>query len=154
MKALSSPGTSFGSQESGLNRIGAVPNTNKHTIEGSNPIWSNEGQTLPAYDDMMVRRNDPQFDNMSQSSGDSILIGVEDNKAFDNFMNNVVHRNNPLLEQEPIADGFNNPSSNKSTKRPAPLPPPITLSPPPGETDDDDAMNSNFSFGASKLSEL
>lgn len=35
--------TQFGSQESGLNRMGvAVPNTNKHAIEGSNPIYNNE----------------------------------------------------------------------------------------------------------------
>jgi hypothetical protein len=41
LEALSE--TKFGSQASGLNRVGmAVPNTNKHAIEGSNPIWGNE----------------------------------------------------------------------------------------------------------------
>ena len=33
--------TKFGSQMSGINRLGmAVPNTNKHAVEGSNPIWT------------------------------------------------------------------------------------------------------------------
>jgi hypothetical protein len=41
LEALST--TKFGSQDSGLNRIGlAVPNTNQHAVEGSNPIWGNE----------------------------------------------------------------------------------------------------------------
>lgn len=41
IKKLSS--TKFGSQESGLNRQGvAAPTTNKHAIEGSNPVYNNE----------------------------------------------------------------------------------------------------------------
>ena len=166
VKALSSP-TTFGSQDSGLNRIGAVvPNTNKHTIEGSNPVWSVEGHMVDDYDEMMVRKNDPQFDNMSESSGDSVLIGVENNKEFDGFMGNVIRRN-PLLDlqQEPV-DSFDVPSNTKSTKRTAPPPPiPLSLPEPPGETNDDDddsytyleekeAIDANFSFGSNKLTEL
>jgi hypothetical protein len=72
LEALST--TKFGSQDSGLNRIGmAVPNTNQHTVEGSNPIWNNEE---------IVQRN---FDNVSVSSGDSDLIGVEENPEFSPF---------------------------------------------------------------------
>jgi len=74
LEALST--TKFGSQESGLNRIGmAVPNTNKHTVEGSNPIWGNE--------ELVDRR----FDNVSVSSGDSDLIGVEENPEFSPYGN-------------------------------------------------------------------
>jgi hypothetical protein len=41
LEALST--TKFGSQDSGLNRIGmTVPNTNQHAVEGSNPVWGNE----------------------------------------------------------------------------------------------------------------
>ena len=164
VKALSSP-TTFGSQDSGLNRIGAVvPNTNKHTIEGSNPIWSVEGHTGD-YDDMMVRKNDAHFDNMSESSGDSVLIGVENNKEFDGFIGNVIRRN-PLLDlQGSVDSSFDTPSNVKSTKRAAPPPPiPLSLPPPPGESNDDDdqcsyleeeeILNANFSFGANKLTEL
>jgi len=69
LEALST--TKFGSQDSGLNRIGvAVPNTNQHAVEGSNPIWGNE---------QFADRN---FDTASVSSGDSDLIGVEDNPEF------------------------------------------------------------------------
>lgn len=55
VKALSS--TKFGSQDSGLNRkLGAtIPNTNMHTTEGSNPIWS--------MDQEYSKDEDNQFDN-------------------------------------------------------------------------------------------
>ncbi|KAK4881842.1 hypothetical protein RN001_005161 [Aquatica leii] len=60
----------FGSQESGLNRVGlAAPNTNKHA-EGSNPVYGNEKKT-------------PEIDRLSIGSGDSELIGVEDDPNFD-----------------------------------------------------------------------
>ncbi|XP_049789609.1 cadherin-23-like [Schistocerca nitens] len=59
----------FGSQNSGLNRVGvAVPNTNKHAVEGSNPMWRTEAVI--------------DYDNVSQSSGDSDMIGIEDNPEF------------------------------------------------------------------------
>ncbi|XP_012257858.2 protocadherin Fat 4-like isoform X2 [Athalia rosae] len=34
--------TKFGSQSSGLNRIGVVPTSNKFAIEGSNPMWNTD----------------------------------------------------------------------------------------------------------------
>lgn len=42
----------FGSQESGLNRIGvaAFPNTNKNAVEGANPVY-NEEKKMPDFDD-------------------------------------------------------------------------------------------------------
>lgn len=48
LKALST--TKFGSTESGLNRIASsVPNTNKHAIEGSNPVFGeSDGQDFDA----------------------------------------------------------------------------------------------------------
>ncbi|XP_022257020.1 cadherin-23-like [Limulus polyphemus] len=41
-KLRAATATSFGSQDSGLNRIGVndLPNTNKHAVEGSNPMWN------------------------------------------------------------------------------------------------------------------
>lgn len=48
LEALSIP--KYGSQDSGLNRMGlAAPGTNKHTVEGSNPIW-NETINAPDFD--------------------------------------------------------------------------------------------------------
>ncbi|XP_023948291.1 cadherin-23-like [Bicyclus anynana] len=68
LEALSIP--KYGSQESGLNRLGlAAPGTNKHTAEGSNPIWN---ETI----------NAPDFDAMSNASDDSDLIGIEDLPQF------------------------------------------------------------------------
>ncbi|XP_066993174.2 cadherin-AgCad1 [Anabrus simplex] len=66
--------TKFGSQDSGLNRVGiAVPNTNRHAVEGSNPVWN---------EDVV-----PDYDNMSQGSGDSDLIGIEDSPEFNPHYN-------------------------------------------------------------------
>ncbi|XP_053605469.1 protocadherin Fat 3-like [Plodia interpunctella] len=61
--------TKYGSVDSGLNRAGLAPGTNKHATEGSNPIWN---EAIRA----------PDFDTVSDISGDSDLIGVEDLAQF------------------------------------------------------------------------
>ncbi|XP_068627415.1 cadherin-AgCad1-like [Battus philenor] len=62
--------TKYGSQESGLNRAGlTAPGTNKHAVEGSNPIWN---EAIKA----------PDFDAISGDSDDSDLIGIEDLPQF------------------------------------------------------------------------
>nr|AEA29692.1 cadherin [Trichoplusia ni] len=64
--------TKYGSVDSGLNRVGlAAPGTNKHAVEGSNPIWN---ETIKA----------PDFDAISDVSNDSDLIGIEDLPQFRN----------------------------------------------------------------------
>ncbi|KAJ8921830.1 hypothetical protein NQ315_008462 [Exocentrus adspersus] len=69
----------FGSQESGLNRLGvSAPTTNKHAIEGSNPIFNVNGDGVKKE---LGNRDD--FDRSSIRSGDSDLIGIEDNPEFD-----------------------------------------------------------------------
>jgi hypothetical protein len=51
LEALST--TKFGSQDSGLNRIGlTVPNTNQHAVEGSNPVWGNDEAASADFDGM------------------------------------------------------------------------------------------------------
>ncbi|CAH0672561.1 unnamed protein product [Chilo suppressalis] len=67
MKAMSM--TKFGSVDSGLNRMGIAPGTNKHTVEGSNPIYN---ENIKA----------PDFDAISDMSNDSDLIGIEDLPQF------------------------------------------------------------------------
>lgn len=70
----------FGSQESGLNRLGiSAPTTNKHAIEGSNPIFNLNSNDINKED--LGRYDD--FDRNSIRSGDSDLIGIEDNPEFD-----------------------------------------------------------------------
>ncbi|CAG4933762.1 unnamed protein product [Parnassius apollo] len=62
--------TKYGSQDSALNRAGlAAPGTNKHAVEGSNPIWN---EAIKA----------PDLDAISSDSGDSDLIGIEDLPQF------------------------------------------------------------------------
>lgn len=62
--------TKYGSVDSGLNRAGlAAPGTNKYATEGANPIWN---ETFKA----------PDFDAISDTSGDSDLIGIEDMPQF------------------------------------------------------------------------
>ncbi|OWR42519.1 cadherin membrane protein precursor [Danaus plexippus plexippus] len=62
--------TKYGSQDSGLNRLGlAAPGTNKHAVEGSNPIWN---ESIKA----------PDFDALSETSDDSDLIGIENLEQF------------------------------------------------------------------------
>ncbi|XP_063234569.1 cadherin-23-like isoform X2 [Bacillus rossius redtenbacheri] len=69
LEALSE--TKFGSKDSGLNRIGmAMPGTNQHAVDGSNPVWRNEEITAN------------NLDTASIGSGDSDLIGIEDNPQF------------------------------------------------------------------------
>ncbi|KRT82719.1 hypothetical protein AMK59_3048 [Oryctes borbonicus] len=61
----------YGSQESVSNRR-AAPFTNKHATEGSNPAYSEDKIKSPEGEDAI-----------SVSSGDSDLVGVENNPEFD-----------------------------------------------------------------------
>ncbi|XP_052759577.1 LOW QUALITY PROTEIN: cadherin-23-like [Galleria mellonella] len=61
--------TKYGSVDSGLNRAGIAPGTNKHAAEGSNPIWN---ESIKA----------PDFDTLSDTSDTSDLVGVEDMMEF------------------------------------------------------------------------
>ncbi|XP_039750968.1 protocadherin-16-like isoform X2 [Pararge aegeria] len=93
LEALSIP--KYGSQDSGLNRMGlAAPGTNKHTEKGSNPIW-NEAI------------NAPDFDAISEASDDSDLIGIEDLPQFrkDYF---PTADGDSLTAVEPVATHSNN----------------------------------------------
>ncbi|CAH0582882.1 unnamed protein product [Chrysodeixis includens] len=108
--------TKYGSVDSGLNRAGlAAPGTNKHAIEGSNPIWN---ETIKA----------PDFDAISDVSNDSDLIGIEDLPQFrsdyfppgddhslqgivlDNQNNDTVatHGNNFKFNASPFSPEFGN----------------------------------------------
>ncbi|KAI2473957.1 cadherin-23 [Diabrotica virgifera virgifera] len=80
IKKLTTP--QFGSQESGLNRMGInAPTTNKHAIEGTNPVYNNNEIKKP--------KNMNDFDTHSIRSGDSDLVGIENNPEFDyNFNTN------------------------------------------------------------------
>ena len=76
----------------------SFPNTNAHAVEGSNPVWNAHTTYLSQdqfnqFDNIRysIRFKDPLFqiliiiswpDSRSQSSGDSILIGVEDKEEF------------------------------------------------------------------------
>ncbi|CAH0558942.1 unnamed protein product [Brassicogethes aeneus] len=63
----------FGSTESNLNRLGVnAPNTNQHAVEGANPVFKNDKKS-----------EDDIYDKKSITSGDSDLIGIEDNADFD-----------------------------------------------------------------------
>nr|CAD7403350.1 unnamed protein product [Timema poppensis] len=101
--------TKFGSQDSGLNRIGmAMPNTNKHALDGSNPVWKNEN--LPTRD----------IDTTSIGSGDSDLIGIENSPEFNHYQDAGMRREsfNPLYGYNGVTDitrekeGNNNKDSN------------------------------------------
>lgn len=62
----------YASQESGLNRK-VAPTTNKHTIEGSNPAYTEE----------KVNKIKDFDDTASIDSGDSDLVGIENNPEFE-----------------------------------------------------------------------
>nr|CAD7408271.1 unnamed protein product [Timema cristinae] len=87
--------TKFGSQDSGINRIGmAMPNTNKHALDGSNPVWKNEN--LPTRD----------IDTTSIGSGDSDLIGIENSPEFNHYQDTGMRREsfNPLYGYNGVSD--------------------------------------------------
>ncbi|GLV42168.1 dachsous [Carabus blaptoides fortunei] len=76
----------FGSTKSDLNRIGSnAPGTNKHAIE-ANPVWNEDLKTVG------------QYDTVSQGSGGSDLIGIEDKPDFeyDNRRASI----NPVIQEE------------------------------------------------------
>ncbi|XP_037791100.1 cadherin-87A-like [Penaeus monodon] len=77
VKVLST--NTFGSKESDLNRAGmdmeVVPGSNMFKGEGANPMYNMSEDEL---------RND---DTSSIGSGDSVLVGVEDNPEFKNYIN-------------------------------------------------------------------
>ncbi|KAL4718270.1 hypothetical protein ACJJTC_003527 [Scirpophaga incertulas] len=84
--------TKYGSVDSGLNRAGLAPNTNKHAVEGSNPIW-NEAIKAPDFDavrgatsDMLMCENGGRGREscFSQRRNNNSLLSEEDteNKRF------------------------------------------------------------------------
>lgn len=181
----------FGSQDSGINRTADVaPNSNVYRVEGSNPIYSIEQSSNSNHDDsfdnirylLMLYFSRDQLDDLlkklnSQSSGDSIFIGVEDNPEFRDYKNNRVNgkvnngfvqealpftnvtRRNPLIN-EPTSHEISEPSypppppPPRSAKRPAP-PVPVVYED-FGEEDEsvDDIMDANFSFGNVIMTEV
>ncbi|KAI9562557.1 hypothetical protein GHT06_010010 [Daphnia sinensis] len=157
----------FGSQDSGINRIAeTVPTSNVYAVQGSNPIYSIEQSSNSNHDD--------SFDKISQSSGDSIFIGVEDNPEFKDYINKrmngkanngvvkeaaslpfeAVSRRNPLMdrsfeEEKPEPKHPPPPPPPRSIKRPAP-PVPVLYEDDGGDyavVDGSDNIDSNFSFG-------
>lgn len=124
------------------------------------------------------------FENCSESSGDSILIGVENNPEFKGYkpngksngivleasslpFQNVSRRNPLLLDKSPLPEPNYPPPPppppprTASAKRPAPPPPVPVLedvhSDLDGSSDMDDledAMNSNFSFGTNVMTAI
>ncbi|XP_051174171.1 protein dachsous-like [Leptopilina boulardi] len=61
--------TNYDSPDPTIEKIAIMPNANKFAIEGSNPMWKTE-------------TTNEMEDNISHGSGDSDLIGVEDNPNF------------------------------------------------------------------------
>jgi len=84
----------FGSQDSGINRAD-IPNTNVFAVEGTNPLFNT---------DVSFDNGAAQFDSVSESSGDSILIGVENNLEFRGYRegqtNRTVARNMPEISDD------------------------------------------------------
>ncbi|XP_063995154.1 protocadherin Fat 4-like [Diachasmimorpha longicaudata] len=60
-----------GENESGNKKNGIVPTTNQFATAGSNPIWN------------ISKNSEDLHDNISQRSGDSDLIGIEENPNFE-----------------------------------------------------------------------
>lgn len=105
----------------------------------------------------------------SESSGDSVLIGVEDNPEFRGYKPNEktngykqevsslpfqnVSRRNPLMDDnslpEPSFPPPPPPAYQRSAKRAAPSPPLSSTILEDDIEEIEDAMNSNFSFGSS-----
>ncbi|KAK4025229.1 hypothetical protein OUZ56_014304 [Daphnia magna] len=159
----------IGSQDSGINRVAdAVPTSNKHAVQGSNPMWSIEQLSNSNHDD--------SFDNISQSSGDSIFIGVEDNPEFKDYINgrmnvkvnngivkeasshpfDAVSRRNPLVDEEKHEPNHPPPPPPRSVKKSAP-PIPVLYEDDDGEyvdVDGSDYIDSNFSFGDITMTEI
>ncbi|KAK3866876.1 hypothetical protein Pcinc_027618 [Petrolisthes cinctipes] len=99
----------FGSQESDLNRAGTditkVPGSNLFTKEGANPMYN-----VP--DD-----NFRKGDTNSISSGDSVLVGVEDNPEFKSAMRQKSEgiENNGFISNTTTMDNISMPNGGAKT---------------------------------------
>ncbi|XP_046405905.1 cadherin-23 [Ischnura elegans] len=69
--------TAFGSNDSDINRgVGRVPNTNKHSVEGSNPIW------MQAYENEWYKEDDSLSRTSARDSLDENAVVNEDEVSF------------------------------------------------------------------------
>lgn len=116
------------------------------------------------------------FNWNSQSSGDSIFIGVEDNPEFKDYINgrmnvkvnngivkeasshpfDAVSRRNPLVDEEKHEPNHPPPPPPRSVKKSAP-PIPVLYEDDGGEyvdVDGSDYIDSNFSFGDITMTEI
>ncbi|XP_022254982.1 cadherin-23-like, partial [Limulus polyphemus] len=78
--------TSFGSQDSGLNRVGVndPPNTNKHAVEGSNPMWNQQEDLNYKPDDVSMDGSEDSF-NLQDFENKAGISGKE-NISFMNTL--------------------------------------------------------------------
>ncbi|XP_076329384.1 cadherin-23-like [Tachypleus tridentatus] len=122
--------TSFGSQDSGLNRIGIndPPNTNKHAVEGSNPMWNQQEDLNYKPDDVSMDGSEDSFtlQDFENKSG----IGGKENFGFMNYPADPVPNtlpvpptilpttgNKSISEKEIEALGLNNPLNNSQKNK-------------------------------------
>ncbi|XP_043480675.1 cadherin-23-like isoform X2 [Leptopilina heterotoma] len=96
--------TNYDSPDPTIEKIAVMPNANKFALEGSNPMWKTENLN-------------EMEDNISHGSGDSDLIGVEDNPDFDyeskRKNENMEKKLNPLV----LPNFSTNFSYEKSTQK-------------------------------------
>lgn len=82
----------FDSQET-KKSADVVPTTNQFAIAGSNPIF---------FSTTKIPMNNNFDDNISQTSGDSDLIGIEDNPNF-NYNNDKIMWKTKLNEEKEVS---------------------------------------------------
>lgn len=67
--------TAFGSGQSDLNRIQGLPNTNMHSVEGSNPMW------MKAYENEWYKEDDSLSQASERDSLDNNAVAAEQQKT-------------------------------------------------------------------------
>ncbi|XP_049786609.1 cadherin-23-like [Schistocerca cancellata] len=111
--------SAFGSNTSDLNQIGGrVPNTNKHSVEGSNPIW------MQAYENEWYKEEDSlshtsERDSLDENAvvSDGLEQNEEDSKTFVDDQNHYVNlkAGNPNIVSETAIDKEQNNLNTNST---------------------------------------
>lgn len=91
---------------------GRVPNTNKHSMEGSNPIW------LQAYENEWYKHNDDDFSQASENDSldENVLCSTESLNCEDIEHQNNLNRSQNVYQTLPavVSASNNNNNTNNS----------------------------------------
>ncbi|XP_035210796.1 cadherin-23-like isoform X2 [Stegodyphus dumicola] len=109
-KLKAATATAFGSQESALNRMD-VPNTNQHSVEGSNPIWMHSYDNEWYKEDEQISHNSGDNNSLDENAISEVSAPNEHSKTGTGICNQQTLRNNSDNNySQPVKNGIRGPA--------------------------------------------